>query len=64
MQLQISININRINRIIYIICVFSPPFCLEALSRSFFMTSFTSRLVTPLVRNVASKLNNWDSSQE
>ena len=44
MQLQILINIGRINHII-----FSPPFRLGALLSSFLMISFTSLSVTPLV---------------
>ena len=64
MQLQILINIGRINPIICIICIFSPPFHLGAFLSSFLMTSFTSLSVTPLVWNAGSKLNHWDSSQK
>ena len=64
MQFQTLINIGHINRIICIICVFSPPLRLEALSSCFLMTSFTLLSVTPLVYNAASKLNHWDNSQK
>ena len=69
MQLQILINIpinsiNRINLVICIIRVFSPPLRLGEFSSCFLMTSFTLRSATPLVCNAASKLNHWDSSQK
>ena len=57
-QLKISINIGRINHII-----FSPPCLLEAFLSSFLMMYFTLLLVTPLVCDTCSKLNHWDSYQ-
>ena len=54
-------SIGRINPIICVILVVSSSLRLGAFSNCFFMTSFTSLLVTPLVCNAASKLNYWDS---
>ena len=57
-------SINRINLIICIIRVFSPPLRLGEFSSCFLMISFTLLSTTPLVCNAASKLNHWDSSQK
>ena len=54
MQLQILIDIGRINTIICIICIFF----------TIFPTSFKSLLVTPLACYAASKLDYWESSQK
>ena len=58
MQLQILIHIGRINPIICVSRVFSPPLHLGEFSSCVLMTSFTLLSVTPLACNTASKLNH------
>ena len=61
-QFQILINIGRINPIVYIICIFSPPLTFGCILKLRFDDFFHIALDTPLVCNAASKLNHWNSS--
>ena len=57
-------RISRINPIICIIGIWSPPLHLAAFLSCFLMTSFTMLSITPLACNLASKLNNCHNSQK